>query len=213
MKPMMFEEEIRALERALLSLPARPLRVLEWGSGGSTVYFTRFLREKNIPYEWVSVEYNKGWHERIRSATEEDTATSVVLFDSGNGSILQPDVPMDEYVNYPKTLGKEFDLILVDGRKRRRCLLAARELIVDGGFVFLHDAQREYYHSAFSVFPRSRFVSGRLWLGMVKTPNPVTWFFDVPRTFFEKIKFSLVQSAWKIYEMTKIRALVQSFYP
>lgn len=213
MKPLMLDGEIRTLERALLSLSGKPLRILEWGSGGSTVYFTAFLRSRGIPYEWTSIEYHKGWHEKVQSALSDDPNTAVVLFDSGNGSILQPDIPMDEYVAYPRTLGKKFDFILVDGRKRRRCLLEARNLVSDDGFVFLHDAQRSYYHSAFPSYPRSRFVSARLWLGMAKAPNPVTWLFDVPRTFFEKIKFFLWQEAWKVYEATKVRALIQRFYP
>jgi|CXWL01.1.fsa_nt_gi hypothetical protein len=219
MKPLMFDGEIRALERALLSLSGRPLRILEWGSGGSTVHFTKFLREHSIPYEWVSVEYNKGWAERVTAELAGDPHTRVVLFDSGNNDILQPESSMDEYVHYPKTLGQKFDFILVDGRKRRRCLLEARELVKPYGFVFLHDAQRAYYHSAFSAYPRGRFVAGRLWMGLTTPPNPLTWFFDAPRSVyeqfvfeFEQYTFMLLRNAWKVYAATPLRSLIRSFY-
>lgn len=212
MKPLMFGGEVRALERALLSLSGRPLRILEWGSGGSTVYFTKFLREHKIPYEWMSIEYNKNWFERVSGEVSDDVHTNLVLFDSGNNNILQPDSTMDEYVNYPKTLGKKFDFILVDGRKRRRCLLVAKEVVSPHGFVFLHDAQRRYYHSAFAEYPRGRFVAGRLWMGLISKPNPLTWFFDVPRTAYEQWTFSFLHNLWNLYSATKVRAFIRSFY-
>lgn len=212
MKPLMFDGEIRALERALLSLSGRPLRILEWGSGGSTVYFTQFLRDHNIPYEWTSIEYNKKWFERVQEEVKSDANTKLVLFDSGNDAILQPDNTMDEYVTYPGTLGMKFDFILVDGRKRRRCLLAAKEVVSPHGFVFLHDAQRAYYHPAFEAYPRGRFVAGRLWMGLISKPNPLTWFFDVPRSAYEQWTFSFWHALWKLYSVTKVRALVRSFY-
>lgn len=212
MKPLMFDGEIRALERALLSLSGRPLRILEWGSGGSTVYFTQFLREHSIPYEWTSIEYNKSWFERVSGEVATDPNTKLVLFDSGNNNVLQPDNTMDEYVHYPKTLKMKFDFILVDGRKRRRCLLIAKEIVSPHGFVFLHDAQRAYYHSAFEEYPRGRFVAGRLWMGLISKPNPLTWFFDVPRTAYEQWTFSFLHGLWRLYVVTKVRALVRSFY-
>lgn len=212
MKPLMFDGEIRALERALLSLSGRPLRILEWGSGGSTVHFTQFLREHNIPYEWISIEYNRNWFERVQEEVKNDSNTKLVLFDSGNNDMLQPDNTMDEYVQYPKTLGKKFDFVLVDGRKRRRCLLVAKEIVSPHGFVFLHDAQRAYYHSAFKEYPRGRFVAGRLWMGLISKPNPLTWFFDVPRTAYEQWTFSFLHLLWKLYSVTKVRAFIRSFY-
>ena len=208
----MADGEIRALERALLSLSGRPLRVLEWGSGGSTVYFTAFLRQHNIPYEWTAIEYNKNWAERVTTELNGDPHAKVVLFDSGNNDILQPDNAMDEYVNYPKTLGVKFDFILVDGRKRRRCLLEAKDLVAPYGFVFLHDAQRTYYHEAFSAYPRGRFVAGRLWMGLTTPTNPLTWFFDAPRSLYEQWTFTLLGNIWKIYAATPLRSLVKSFY-
>ena len=54
-------------------------------------------------------------------------------------------------------LGKdEFDLIFIDGRFRRRCLLAARDSLAPKGVVILHDAQRPHYHDALSAYPHVR---------------------------------------------------------
>lgn len=167
MKPLMTPAEIRCFENILLSQAKLgvPLSVLEWGSGGSTVHFTDFLRTHRIPYDWTSIEYNRDWHERVSSAVQHDPHTRVVLIDVGNTRVRQRDVPMNEYVSYPATLNKKFDVILVDGRKRRRCMLAAQDLLTADGVVILHDAERRYYWCALSIYPRGRFVGGRMFVG------------------------------------------------
>lgn len=167
----MLSEEVLAIEKVLSSY-SNHLDVLEWGSGGSTVYFTNFLREKGISYTWTSVEYNKAWYERISDAVREDSRTKIALFDVGNTEVKQRLVPMDEYVAYPGTLGKKYDVILVDGRKRRRCLLEASKLLKPNGITLLHDARRTYYHCAFQNYPDSKIVlwSG-LWRGKLEDPG------------------------------------------
>lgn len=171
MKPQMLPNEIVAIEKILLS-HAPKLDILEWGSGGSTVYFTKFLRKRHIPYSLLSIEYNKKWFHEISGAVETDPNTRLVLFDVGNDYNKQPTIPMDEYVAYPATLGKKYDVIIIDGRKRRRCLLEASKLLKPNGDVLLHDARRTHYHSAFSAFPDSRMLlwSG-LWLGRLVNPG------------------------------------------
>lgn len=171
MKPQMLPAEISKMEEILFTY-APHVDVLEWGSGGSTVYFPEFLRRCGISYSWVSVEYNKGWYEKIAEVTQGDPDISVVLFDVGNNDLRQRHVPMNEYVAYPGTLGKKFDVIFVDGRKRRRCLIEAAKLLKSGGRVILHDARRTYYHCAFSKYPDSRMLlwSG-LWQGRLEDPG------------------------------------------
>lgn len=205
MKPLMLDVEIRELERALLSAKGRPVRVLEWGSGGSTVYFTDYLRKNGVPYEWVSLEYNKKWHEKVSDEVKNYPHTSIVLFDVGNDEILQPNNPMNEYVSYPKTLGKKFDVVFVDGRKRRRCVIEAKDLVTEGGVVFLHDAERPHYHSAFTHFPRSRFLSGRLWLGTLEKPNFFQKVADNMITFIRRFGYTARRTLWKIYASTPLR--------
>lgn len=157
----MTPKEIAVMESILLSY-GKHVDVLEWGSGGSTIYFTEFLKNKEISYSWTSIEYNKIWYERISDLAKEDKNIKLVLFDVGNTELKQREIPMNEYVAYPSTLGKKYDVILVDGRKRRRCLLEAVTLLKPGGVALLHDARRTYYHAAFSAYPDSRML---LWTG------------------------------------------------
>lgn len=171
MKPQMLDKEIAAIESILIA-QGKHVDVLEWGSGGSTVHFTRFLHDKGISYTWTSVEFNKVWYEKITNILKDDKNVSLALFDVGNTNVKQPDIPMDEYVAYPSTLGKKYNVILVDGRKRRRCLLEASKILKPGGVALLHDARRSHYHSAFSAYPDSRMIlwSG-LWVGRLEDPG------------------------------------------
>lgn len=165
MKPWMSEKDIFELEKALLNLKKDHLDVLEWGSGGSTKHFSEFLTSKSISYSWVSIEYNKKWAEKITQLRIPNC--NIILFDVGNDTLKQRNTNMDEYVNYPKTLNKKFDFILVDGRKRRRCLIEAKDILKENGLVALHDAQRTYYHCAFKYFSNASFLSKTLWAGQL----------------------------------------------
>lgn len=169
----MNKSEIRTIEETLRGLGNKKdkIHILEWGSGGSTVYFTEFLKEIGVPYEWISIEYNKRWHEKVKNAVAHDPNIEVVLFDVGNDQLKQVDNPMDEYVGYPTTLDNKFDMVLVDGRKRRRCVLEAKKNLAPEGVVFLHDAQRKYYHCALGTFPNRRFVAMFLWQGKLTQPS------------------------------------------
>ena len=161
----MSEGDIKVLEEILLSQNKKFINILEWGSGGSTEYFSSLLTKNNIHYDWLSIEYNKKWYNEI--AKMSIPYTSIVLFDVGNNELKQRYTKMDEYVEYPCTLNKKFDLVLVDGRKRRRCLINASKIIEDTGIVLLHDADRKYYHCAFINFKIQKYLSKTLWMGKI----------------------------------------------
>jgi len=165
MLPMMGDREIRIVEKALLDANGTPLRVLEWGCGGSTVYFPRMLARHGIEYSWVSLEYKREWYLAVSEQVKEDPNVRLVLFEVVGEDPWSRACRMDEYVSFPATLGTEFDVILVDGRKRRRCLLEVKSLLAPGGVVFLHDAQRRRYHCALVDYPDSCFLTRKLWRG------------------------------------------------
>lgn len=191
--PMMQQRDIARIQNILQTHPAQHLTVLEWGSGGSTVFFPIFLQQLGRPYTWTSIEYNRDWYERIAKRVDQHTA--LVLIDAGSTEVKQRDNPMNEYVSYPSTTGKRYDVILVDGRKRRRCLLEARELLKPGGVVLLHDAQRRYYHCAFNAFPNSRMLTKCLWRGSLEIPS---W----------HVRLVNCVRYWSFYLLTTIRSRV-----
>ncbi|MFC1775247.1 class I SAM-dependent methyltransferase [Patescibacteria group bacterium] len=215
-KPKMKKSEIRIIEKQLLELGTKGrVNILEWGSGGSTVYFTQFLKQNNIPYDWVSIEYNKNWHDKVLQLVQDDKNTNVKLFDVGNNSLFQRHVNMDEYVAYPSTTRKRFDFILVDGRKRRRCLIEAKDLLNPNGVVYLHDAFRKHYHSSFEYYPDSVFVGAHLWKGKMEQVNlPKRIIHKFVNSFYSFMrmlrKLSPIRLAAKIPFLQKIK---RRFFP
>lgn len=80
MKPMMRNHQITAIERLLLNLKKR-LNILEWGSGGSTVYFTDFLDRNGIDYRWTSIEHNYEWFTKVFQLLKDKKNVSLYFFD------------------------------------------------------------------------------------------------------------------------------------
>ena len=87
---------------------------------------------------------------------------------------------LSEYINYPTTQGK-FDLIIIDGRGRKDCVVVAKDLLTENGILILHDANREWYHEPLKEFKfqefffdyRNKFenfrrVAGGLWFGVIR---------------------------------------------
>ena len=171
------------------------LNVLEWGSGRSTLRMTEILRRAQLAHFWVALEHDREFFEeaiepeiRRRSDArftfaeaipETDVSVArgaeaglwVIVFNVGR---LRPfrradrrdrDANLDDYVEFPTRLRRRFDAILIDGRKRRRCLLAAADLLADSGIVVLHDAWRRHYQCAFSAYAYGIFIGDALWVG------------------------------------------------
>jgi hypothetical protein len=126
-------------ERAFFeSSLARGQAVLEWGSGGSTVEFSRRVSR------YVSIENNAEWYEKIRRRTRSDDVYLVEV--PYTGGIAAP-VDFADYIQFPSRLQCRFDRILIDGRCRVACAreVLEAELLADGGLVFIHDWNRERY--------------------------------------------------------------------
>ncbi len=172
----------------------QPLRVLEWGAGLSTLSYSAILAREGVPFHWLTLEYDREFCEnyiapallarpstRLRYVDEDhvlngqsggEPSTEVLCW---NRTALRPFLgpeyvadraaDLDGYVDYPRAAGLEVDVVLVDGRKRRRCLLTALELIGPGSVVLLHDAFRQHYHCAMREYPVSRFIGDELQIG------------------------------------------------
>lgn len=116
-----------------------PERCFEWGIGKSTKVIGGFPSVKVLD----SVEHSPDWVDRVRPLP----TSALVIFE-------------DDKDLYPFVSGRidGYDLIFVDGLIRYRCLEEARNKLVSGGIVVLHDAEREEYQSSIKLYKHNIFV-------------------------------------------------------
>jgi len=179
-RPMMRYREINIIREIIAKV--KPKKVLEWGSGYSTLYWHRLLSKDAT---WLAVEHNKLWADRLTELNDNPNVTIKCVEpenaewtdEYGDGAYSD----LSEYINYPTTQGK-FDLIIIDGRGRKDCAVVASDLITENGIVILHDANREWYHEPLKEFKfqefffdyRNKFedfkrVAGGIWFGSHQT--------------------------------------------
>lgn len=131
-RPMMSEIEIQIIDEHLALY--KPNRVLEWGSGGSTIYFPR-----KHPYieKWVSIEHDGRYVNYIKRAVQSNVDLR--------------HVKLEEYLNTVKD--EKFNFILIDGLMRKECLMFAYDLIISPGIILLHDSGRHEFQKSIKEWP------------------------------------------------------------
>lgn len=139
-------------------LRARPgARVLEWGSGASTVWLAR--RAGSV----VSIEHDPAWAARTARALAACDADNVRLRvvgpRPGPGGVRSAKrgfegLDFTAYADAVDDVGGEFDLVVVDGRAREACLERAVERLAPGGWVVFDNVDRARYRAAVGVVDR-----------------------------------------------------------
>jgi hypothetical protein len=119
--------------------------MLEWGSGGSTLYFPKFVKYL------YSIEHDEQWFKRAQEGIDSMDIKNVSLFLVPNNLPRSfPYVKREEFVDYVTRVHRiritRFDKVLIDGRARRWCAYEVLSCIDEDSFVFLHDWDREAYH-------------------------------------------------------------------
>lgn len=155
----------------LLKRTLRPqMRVFEYGSGGSTMFFSRRVKEV------VSVEHDPVWHTKIAQAIRERNRTNCELH------LCEPIIdPLwagkdpsdpDAYIStddqfrgrsfhaYATSIETHppgaFDVVLVDGRARPSCLKHAIGKVKDGGLLMVDNAERSEYQRSYDLLDNPR---------------------------------------------------------
>jgi hypothetical protein len=136
--------------------------VLEWGAGGSTLFF---LRAGAI---LETVEHEPSWADRVRREVARLGGESAarwnlhVVLPEENPETIPGDPTncrdyrsgregegqrqFESYVRVAEQFAAaSFDVVLVDGRARSSCLVAAAPLVRPGGLLALDDSDRERY--------------------------------------------------------------------
>lgn len=131
---------------------ARPRVILEWGSGGSTLELHKMAETV------ISVEHNPDWFGKVLAELPVDRHRQLRLVPPS-----EPEPQHDPewewrrraeferemfatYVDHPRQLGVQPDVVFADGRARRFCIMEGLRLLRSGGLLIAHDAQRRIYH-------------------------------------------------------------------
>jgi len=128
------------------------MRVFEWGSGGSTMFFASRV------HSVITVEHDSKWHSEVMKSLKssginnvqlllrqpvkepnrnEQFSCRVGLYD---GFSFEPYVRTIE--DYPNSY---FDLVMVDGRARIACVKHAVDKIKPNGYLILDNTERKAY--------------------------------------------------------------------
>lgn len=178
--PAQSRQDLAIFKEILLGVKSQELRVFEWGSGASSVYYSEFLRAAGRQFNWYATDNSQQWRNRCQREVEKTLLTDQVHLscsefqafweypDYSYENPLPPTKALDdpkvaEYVETPKQVGGQFDVMIIDGRFRRRCLEVAAQVISPDGIVILHDAQKSHYHPPLNLYQQVEFIeTGRL---------------------------------------------------
>ncbi len=104
------------------------MRVLEFGSGTSTIWFAERCAEI------VSIESDPDWFHRVAAMLAGRRLDNVRLRLATDPACYATLAPAD--------IDDGFDLVLIDGEVRHRCVVAALSLLRPGGAIYLDNADR-----------------------------------------------------------------------
>ncbi len=176
--PSMTPNEIELIQEKLLDKGKdhgfdNPLRIFEYGTGHSTLYYSKFLSMNHIFNDWFSVDNDFKWHEKIDNLRTANIYLHLCEFHPSikDGIIRPPQSPNEiAYINCPLDFMK-FDVIFIDGRYRRRCLEVASRCLTYDGIVILHDAHRLHYRSGLQFYDGEIIESGKFHPGFIGDPQ------------------------------------------
>lgn len=137
---------IAAVEQWLAARPA-PVRVFEYGSGASTVWLARRAEQVH------SVEHDAGFADLMRPVLAEHPQVSLQVVEPVRRA--RPVVPsrkeghegldFSAYVGSIDGVPGSFDLVVIDGRAREACLVAAMSRLAPGGLIVFDNSRRRRY--------------------------------------------------------------------
>jgi len=140
-EPWLTETSISFLEEFFKKNPEA--KVLEFGSGASTLWIAK--RTPNL----YSVEHSEKFYDLISERLKSGEYHNVNYVLAKRPYYDQCDEFSDEF----------FDLIIVDGRNRKGCIVRSIPKLKSGGVLLLDNAERKYYHSVFSLMKDWEYVT------------------------------------------------------
>lgn len=118
-------------------------RVFEYGAGASTLW----LRKR--AGQVISVEHDESFLPVMAPLLADAPGHGELRYRPLDAE--RPGAEGDRYVGAIAELDGTFDLVVVDGRERVRCVEAALPHLAAGGMVLLDDSQRRRYQPALEI--------------------------------------------------------------
>lgn len=124
--------------------------VFEWGSGASTIWLAQ--RFSSV----TTTEHDQAWAEQIVGQLPENVDFILVpptSLSSSSQSVRSQksgwtDYDFSQYVQSIDTNQDLYDLIVVDGRAREACLVAATQHLAPNGIILFDNVERARYREA-----------------------------------------------------------------
>ena len=116
------------------------MRVFEWGSGGSTIFFAR------LGCSITSVESSEFWHSQLEGGlqllTKDQRSKVEIRFIRADPNEYPQG--LDDYVTSVFD-GSPWELVLVDGWERVRCAEAAQGALAPGGMLLFDNSDLNHF--------------------------------------------------------------------
>ena len=107
----------------------KDMKVFEFGSGLSSLFYAR--KCKNV----TAIEHDPSWYNEVKSQNSSNLSIYLKDLNSVNGDYEKAIFDFDE----------QYDLIVVDGRKRNKCIFNCIKKLSESGVIILDDSHREKY--------------------------------------------------------------------
>jgi hypothetical protein len=122
------------------------LTMLEYGSGYSTLYYSKKLKHVH------AVEHDEPWFKEMSGQMPPNVSLSHVALDT-NG----------KYASFAKNTVIKFDIIVVDGRDRVNCIKQSIDSLSPAGVMVLDDSERDEYREGIAFLRAKNFRSIEFW--------------------------------------------------
>ncbi len=128
---------INFIENKLL---IKPMKVFEYGSGNSTLWFSQ--RVKQV----VSVENDADYYKQMYKVFD-------LMGNISHKLLVESDKYSSEILNYEN----EFDIVIIDGRERVKCTLNSIKALKPDGIIIFDNSERQQYKRAYDYLKDSGF--------------------------------------------------------
>jgi hypothetical protein len=125
-------------------------RFLEWGSGESTRALCAIASTRPDPMV-LSIDSEDAYQRSVAASLPLYNFLHFRCLDLQGPSESQDDQGAS-YSSYPYLIGLEFDVALIDGRRRSECALTAAQVVAEGGVILVHDWRRARYRNIRALF-------------------------------------------------------------